>query len=62
MLLAEFLDLLLINQVGQNPGRLVSGTREPVATQKVNDVLPAVLHNYHQALASVDATGNAGLN
>ena len=52
MPLAEFPDLTEFNRIGEIPLRLVSYVRESQAAQKVDHVLLADLHGYHQGLAS----------
>ena len=44
----EFLKLLGINLIGQNPQRLVSFLLVTVATQGVNHPLPAISHMHHR--------------
>ena len=47
MPVAEFLELLEINLLGQVPQRLVGLLRVAIATQGVNHPLPAVCHTRH---------------
>jgi hypothetical protein len=49
MLVAEFLKLLAINIVGQNPQRLVGFLLVPEVTQGVHYPLPAKPHMHHRA-------------
>ena len=46
---AEFLKLLKVNVIGQDPQRLVSLLQVTHATQEMNQPLPAIPHLHHQA-------------